>query len=142
IAACPGIIVISGRLPRRACVPCNDCWTRQSGLSRPICEAADISTAGAPDDSSFMWPVCLVDAQRSRPSDTLFGIMHRTLWIIQWLLAGLFLFAGIAKLAMPIQPMVDQTGLSANLLRFIAVMEILGALGLILPGLLHIQTKL
>jgi hypothetical protein len=68
--------------------------------------------------------------------------MHRALWITQWLLACLFLFAGIAKLATPIQPMVDQTGLSANLLQFVAVMEILGALGLVLPGLLHTLTKL
>src|SRR4051812_49997930 len=68
--------------------------------------------------------------------------MHRALWILQWLLAALFLFAGISKLAMPIQPMVDQTGLPANLIRFVGVMETLGALGLILPGLLHIRTSL
>jgi uncharacterized membrane protein YphA (DoxX/SURF4 family) len=73
--------------------------------------------------------------------------MHRALWITplwitQWLLACIFLFAGIAKLVVPIQPMVDQTGLSANLLRFVAVMEILGGLGMVVPGLLHTLTKL
>jgi uncharacterized membrane protein YphA (DoxX/SURF4 family) len=68
--------------------------------------------------------------------------MNRALWIAQWLLAFLFLFAGIAKLATPIQPMADQVGLPADLLLFVSVMEVTGALGLILPGLLHIWTKL
>ena len=35
-----------------------------------------------------------------------------------------------------------QTPLPAAFLRFIGVMEILGGLGLVLPGLLHIQVKL
>jgi uncharacterized membrane protein YphA (DoxX/SURF4 family) len=68
--------------------------------------------------------------------------MNRLLWIAQWLLAFLFLFAGIAKLVSPLQPMVDQSGVPAGLLLFVAAMEILGAVGLVLPGLLHIATKL
>jgi putative oxidoreductase len=68
--------------------------------------------------------------------------MNRALWIAQWLLALLFLFAGAAKLLAPIQPMADQVGLPGGLLLFVAVMEILGGLGLILPGLFHIGTKL
>ncbi len=38
--------------------------------------------------------------------------------------------------------MTAQTPLPAVFLRFIAVMEILGGLGLVLPGMLHIQVKL
>lgn len=68
--------------------------------------------------------------------------MNRALWIAQWLLAILFLFAGIVKLVSPIQPMADQVGLPAGLLVFVSVMEVSGGLGLILPGLLHIRTKL
>jgi hypothetical protein len=68
--------------------------------------------------------------------------VNRTLWIAQSLLAALFLFAGISKLVLPIQPMVDQSGLSAGFLRFVGVMETLGGLGLILPGVLRICTWL
>jgi len=64
--------------------------------------------------------------------------MTRALWIVQTLLALLFLFAGITKLAMPLEPIVQQTGLPAALLRFIAVCECLGGLGLVLPGLLRV----
>ena len=68
--------------------------------------------------------------------------MNRLLWIAQWLLALLFVFAGAAKLVMPLQPIADQVGLPKGLLVFVGVMEVLGGLGLILPGLLHIRTGL
>ncbi len=68
--------------------------------------------------------------------------MSRTLWIIQVLLALLFLFAGIAKLVMPLEQLVSQTGLPGAVLRFVAVCECLGALGLVLPGLLRIRPGL
>jgi uncharacterized membrane protein YphA (DoxX/SURF4 family) len=68
--------------------------------------------------------------------------MNRALWIAQWLVAIIFLFAGIAKLVGPIQRMADQVGLPAGFLLFVGVMEISGGLGMILPGLLHIGTKL
>ena len=68
--------------------------------------------------------------------------MNRTLWIIQVLLALLFLFAGGAKLVMPAAQLAAQTPLPPAFLRFIAVMEILGSLGLVLPGILRIQTML
>lgn len=55
-------------------------------------------------------------------------------WTLQGVLALLFLFAGLAKLMMPIHLLVAQSGLPAVFLRFIAVSEIMGALGLILPG--------
>jgi uncharacterized membrane protein YphA (DoxX/SURF4 family) len=69
-------------------------------------------------------------------------IMKYALWTIQVLLALLFLFAGAAKLVMPIEEMTKQIALPGAFLRFIAVAEILGALGLILPGLLNIRPRL
>ena len=68
--------------------------------------------------------------------------MNRALWIVQGLLAALFLFAGVIKLVMPIEALTQQLPLPGLFLRFIAVCEVLGALGLILPGLLGIQPGL
>jgi len=65
---------------------------------------------------------------------------NRSLWVLQILLALLFLFAGGVKLVMPIDALTKQTPmLSGGFLRFIGVCEVLGGLGLILPGLLHRQ---
>lgn len=64
------------------------------------------------------------------------------LWTMQGLLAALFLFAGAMKLMMPIETLVAQSFLPGWFLQFIGVAEVLGALGLILPGLAHIQTRL
>jgi hypothetical protein len=64
------------------------------------------------------------------------------LWIIQALLALLFLFAGGMKLVTPIETLIEQIPLPGLLVRFIGVIEVLGALGLILPALLHIRPGL
>ena len=64
------------------------------------------------------------------------------LWIIQGLLALLFLVAGVAKLVMPIEEITKGTSLPGLFLRFIGVAEVLGAIGLILPGLLRIRRDL
>lgn len=64
------------------------------------------------------------------------------LWTVQILLALLFLFAGGVKLVMPLAPVALLTGLPVAFLRSIAVAEILGALGLILPGLLRVRREL
>jgi hypothetical protein len=64
------------------------------------------------------------------------------LWIAQSLLAALFLFAGAVKLVMPLGLVAQMTGFPVAFLRFIAVAELLGALGLILPGALHIRREL
>lgn len=64
------------------------------------------------------------------------------LWIIQVLVALVFLFAGGMKLMMPATQLAQASPLPVLFLRFIAVCELLGALGLILPGLLRIQTGL
>jgi hypothetical protein len=70
--------------------------------------------------------------------------MSQALWIVQGLLALLFLFAGGTKLVMPIEAMTGQmtVPLPGLFLRFIGVAEILGGLGLILPGLLRIRPGL
>ena len=64
------------------------------------------------------------------------------LWIVQGLLAALFLFAGGMKLVLPIEAMAGPVALPGPFLRFIGVAEVLGAVGLILPGLLRIQRQL
>lgn len=68
--------------------------------------------------------------------------MNIALWIIQVLLALLFMFSGVMKLILPIEEMTKQIALPELFLRFIGVCEVLGALGLILPGLLRIKTWL
>ena len=67
--------------------------------------------------------------------------MNIALWIIQGLLALLFLFAGGTKLIMPIEEMTKQMTfpLPGAFLRFIGVCEILGGFGLVLPWLLRIR---
>jgi uncharacterized membrane protein YphA (DoxX/SURF4 family) len=64
------------------------------------------------------------------------------LWTAQILLAALFLFAGAMKFLMPIEKMQQPVALPAAFIYFIAVAEIAGALGLILPGLLRIRGEL
>ena len=64
------------------------------------------------------------------------------LWIIQGLLALVFMFAGVMKFIMPIEEMTKQVPLPGLFLRFIGVAEVLGAIGLILPGLLRIRPGL
>jgi len=68
--------------------------------------------------------------------------MNLALWIVQALLAALFLFAGGTKLVLPIDEMTKQMPMPGLFLRFIGVCEVLGALGLILPGLTRIRTGL
>jgi len=64
------------------------------------------------------------------------------LWVIQGLLAALFLFAGGMKLVMPIEALTAQSTLPGAFLRFIGVVEVLGALGLILPAATGIRPEL
>ncbi len=73
--------------------------------------------------------------------------MNIVLWIVQALLALLFLFAGGTKLVLPIEVLKamgspNQVQLPGLFMRFIGVCEVLGALGLILPGLLRIRPNL
>jgi hypothetical protein len=68
--------------------------------------------------------------------------MNVALWIVQGLLAALFLFAGGAKLVLPLDQMAGPVTLPGWFLRFLGVAEVLGALGLVLPGLLRIRPGL
>jgi len=68
--------------------------------------------------------------------------MNVALWIVQGLLAALFLFAGGAKLVLPLDQMTGPVALPGWFLRFIGVAEVLGAFGLVLPGLLRIRQGL
>jgi uncharacterized membrane protein YphA (DoxX/SURF4 family) len=73
--------------------------------------------------------------------------MNIVLWIIQILLALLFLFAGGTKLVIPYDKLMamgspNQVVLPALFFKFIGVVELLGGLGLVLPGLLRIKKGL
>jgi uncharacterized membrane protein len=72
--------------------------------------------------------------------------MKRTtgLWIVQGLLAAAFLLAGVPKLVMSAAQLTAPGPIQVPvaLVRFIGVCEILGAIGLILPGLTRIRTGL
>jgi hypothetical protein len=64
------------------------------------------------------------------------------LWIVQVLLALLFIWAGGMKLVLPLEKLAGPVALPGALLRFIGVAELLGGLGLILPSLLRIRPGL
>lgn len=68
--------------------------------------------------------------------------VHVWLWIVQGLLAAVFLFTGGSKLATPTEVLAQQSHLSGVFMKFIGVCEVLGALGLILPGVTHIRPGL
>jgi len=68
--------------------------------------------------------------------------MNLALWILQTLLALVFLWAGGFKLVAPVEEMTKQMPLPGLFLRFIALCEVLGTIGLILPGLLRIRPGL
>ena len=68
--------------------------------------------------------------------------MTYALWIVQGLLAALFLFGGTVKLAMPIEELTAQVPVPGLFIQFISVAEILGAFGLVLPALLRTRPGL
>jgi len=68
--------------------------------------------------------------------------MTITLWIVQGLLALVFLFTGGMKLVLPLEALTKQMPLPGLFVRLLGVAEVLGALGLLLPGLLRIQPHL
>jgi uncharacterized membrane protein YphA (DoxX/SURF4 family) len=68
--------------------------------------------------------------------------MNIALWIVQVLLALIFLFTGGMKLILPIEEMTKDIAMPGLFLRFIGVCEILGGIGVVLPWLLRIRPGL
>jgi putative oxidoreductase len=72
--------------------------------------------------------------------------LHVTLWVVQVLLAAMFLMAGVMKLTQPIATLATSlpwaTSVPELLVRFIGAAELAGALGLVLPSLTRIQPRL
>ena len=65
------------------------------------------------------------------------------LWFVQGILAALFLFAGVVKLVTPAADLARMAApLSVGFLRFIGICEVLGALGLVLPGIFRLRLGL
>jgi len=68
--------------------------------------------------------------------------MNIALWIVQGLLAVAFLMAGGMKLSQPKEKLAERMGwvedFSQNTVRLIGLLEVLGAIGLILPLALKI----
>jgi hypothetical protein len=64
------------------------------------------------------------------------------LWVVQALLALMFLFAGGMKLVLPLEALKGPVELPGLFLRFIGVAEVTGAMGLILPGIFRIRRGL
>lgn len=65
-----------------------------------------------------------------------------TLWIIQTLLALLFIFTGTLKLVLPLDVLMAQTPLPGLAIRLIGLLELIGAFGLILPGIFKMSKGL
>jgi hypothetical protein len=89
----------------------------------------------------------LAGVDRSRRSSTSSRgakkmLINVLLWIVQVLLALLFLFAGGMKLVLPLDALSGPVALPGLLLRFIGVAEVAGAVGIILPWLLNIRPRL
>ena len=74
--------------------------------------------------------------------------MNLALWIVAGLLAALFLLAGSTKLFVPREKLAEAPGggwvndFSAGFVKALGAVEILGAVGLILPALLGIAPVL
>lgn len=64
------------------------------------------------------------------------------LWAVQLVLAALFLFAGGMKLVMPIAALTQQSPMPGTIIRLVGALEVLGALGLVLPGVLRVRAEL
>lgn len=68
--------------------------------------------------------------------------MNIGLWIVQALLAALFIFSGVMKFITPMEEMTKQMPMPAWFLYFIGICEILGGVGLVLPSWLRIKPGL
>jgi hypothetical protein len=71
--------------------------------------------------------------------------LHVALWIAQVIVAGMFTMVGFLKTFTPIADLSQIMPLAQDspvLIRFIGIVELLGAIGLILPAALKIAPKL
>lgn len=72
--------------------------------------------------------------------------MNLMLWILAFVLAAVFAASGVVKLATARDQQIDRTPYVEDfpqiVIRGIGVLEILGAIGLLLPGLLDVATLL
>src|SRR5712691_11457108 len=87
--------------------------------------------------TSVLWSIQGLHATSSRRTTSV-------LWSIQGLLALVFGLAGAMKLVVPVDLLVAQmpVPLPGALVHFIGCCEVLGALGLLLPGLVRIRPGL
>lgn len=70
--------------------------------------------------------------------------MSITFWVMQAVLALIFLMVGGMKLVLPVEVLLAQMPiqLPGAFVRFIGICEVAGALGLVLPGLTRIRREL
>ena len=102
----------------------------------PTLSAACLSFSHSTDLTFNPLPMSTIATAPSRNRTNLW------LWIVQGLLALVFLFSGGSKLAMPADVLATQSHLPGMFMKFIGVCEVLGAVGLIVPGLTHIRPSL
>lgn len=80
-------------------------------------------------------------AKRIKKSKT----WHVSLWMVQILLAGMFLMIGATKTFIPIEELSQKAPIAAEmpfLIRFIGISELAAGLGLLLPAALRIRPQL
>ena len=72
--------------------------------------------------------------------------LNIALWVVQSLLAAMFLMSGVMKLTSPIETIAESlpwvTAVPVALVRFIGLSELTGALGLLLPSIFKIKPQL
>ncbi len=72
--------------------------------------------------------------------------MNIALWVVQVVLGGMFIMAGVMKAAQPVELLAESlpwvTTVPAALVKFIGISELLGGIGLLLPSLLRIKPSL
>lgn len=73
------------------------------------------------------------------------NLLGPTLWVVQGLLALFYIYAGVTKLATPLDQlakMMPWTGAHPSLVPVTGIADLLGGLGILLPALTRIQPRL
>ncbi len=72
--------------------------------------------------------------------------MGTFLWILQWVLALMFLMAGVMKMMQPKEKLAEKMGwvndFSSGAVKTIGMLEVLGAIGLVVPPLVGVAPDL